>query len=93
MILVSIPGLSTYDQENTSRNSWNREWYVLSSNGEQDTLTWMFSTTLGLVKISIEMVSSIFDKFHLESIALIGKVFEKNVLIDGWYSSLRLSSS
>ena len=43
----------------------------------------MVSTTPGLVEISIEMVSSIFDKFRLESIALIGKDFEKNVLIDG----------
>ena len=51
--------------------------------------TWIFSTTPGLVKISIEMVSSIFDRFHSESIALIGKEFEKKILIDGWYSSLR----
>ena len=43
----------------------------------------MFSTTPGLVEISIEMVSSIFDKFHSELIVLIRKEFEKNVLING----------
>ena len=76
-----------------SQNSWNRERYVSSFDGEQDTLTWVFSTTPGLVEILIEMVYSIFDRFHSESIALIGKEFENKFLINGWYSSLRLFSS
>jgi len=37
----------------------------------------------GMVEISIEMVSSIFDKFHLESISLKAKEFKNKFLIDG----------
>ena len=36
----------------------------------------------GLVKISIEMVSSIFDRFFSELIALMGKEFKKKFLMD-----------
>ena len=43
----------------------------------------MFSTTHSLVEISIEMVSSIFDKFFSDSMALIGIEFEKKVEIVG----------
>ena len=64
-----------------------------SLDGEQDALTWMFSTIEGLVEISIEIISSIFDKFCSKSIALIGKEFENKVMMDGWYSSIRLFSS
>jgi hypothetical protein len=68
----SNPGISVYDQENTSRYSWNRDLYATISSGEHASPRVISSMTLGLTEMSILMVGEILAMLPSSNVSGVG---------------------